>query len=604
MLPRILTRVHIQLNAVTHTHAHTQKQTTRLDVQLAQLSTEVQSKTTTLQDGVVADEAAHVAKIATAERELASLAASLHSLESRSNSLTAFASRLGTRLLTVEAQRKRAEAAAIALRHLSAFATSQDLSTLPEIFHYPDRMQDAAELVQTLSAAVAKALRTSHDYGRGGDAHDDNDNDLDDNDDNDDDDNTLHRRRRYHRHHHSAPNPPTTTRTLSLPPSSSAPPPTGTLQAAAEQLELYRNVLDNRIVARFDTAVAAQDFEAMAECARIMAVSGPRGDSLLISRYISSRPMFLSSGVSSAPTLTATTTAPSSSQDGGGGGGGNNKGKEGEGAHYDHGSNTITNQTPPTTSVSDLSRDTDAATVEKMRSLTGLFTRLSSSLRDEAVVLEQVFPPSSGAVAALTQRMFDQIVQPALEEALRMPPPLPPFRKDPRGGGSPYHPDQLRSHLRLLAEAYKKALALAEEAAELSGASTSTTTISSSTGTEKGGIVPTELADNACGTALAQYMQTEMTWLGILGQTKLAAHDRVISKELILDFMAMNEEAVKRCVQVSPVRTAVAPSVRLLFYSSSSSSSDSGFSTTTTNTAASLLDLVAAHVLKGVEGAG
>jgi hypothetical protein len=36
-------------------------------------------------------------------------------------------------------------------------------------------------------------------------------------------------------------------------------------------LELYRNVLDNRVVSRFDAALGRQDLPAMADCARTMA---------------------------------------------------------------------------------------------------------------------------------------------------------------------------------------------------------------------------------------------------------------------------------------------------------------------------------------------
>ena len=47
--------------------------------------------------------------------------------------------------------------------------------------------------------------------------------------------------------------------------------PQGTIENAAEQLELYRNVLDNRVVSRFDAALGRQDLPAMADCALTMA---------------------------------------------------------------------------------------------------------------------------------------------------------------------------------------------------------------------------------------------------------------------------------------------------------------------------------------------
>lgn len=45
----------------------------------------------------------------------------------------------------------------------------------------------------------------------------------------------------------------------------------GTIENAVEQLELYRNLLDNRVVSRFDAALARHDLPAMADCARTMA---------------------------------------------------------------------------------------------------------------------------------------------------------------------------------------------------------------------------------------------------------------------------------------------------------------------------------------------
>lgn len=52
----------------------------------------------------------------------------------------------------------------------------------------------------------------------------------------------------------------------------------GTIENAAEQLELYRGVVDNRVVARFDAALARHDLPAMAACARTMAEFRCGGD--------------------------------------------------------------------------------------------------------------------------------------------------------------------------------------------------------------------------------------------------------------------------------------------------------------------------------------
>ena len=44
----------------------------------------------------------------------------------------------------------------------------------------------------------------------------------------------------------------------------------GTIEYARQQLESYRNQLENRVVSRFDAAEARRDLAAMAACARVM----------------------------------------------------------------------------------------------------------------------------------------------------------------------------------------------------------------------------------------------------------------------------------------------------------------------------------------------
>jgi hypothetical protein len=520
----------------------------RLDTQLAELESQVHSRCTTLQDGVVADEAAHLARITVAERELAALTMSLRTLESRGDNLTSFASRVGARLQTVDNQKRRALRAAQALEYLAAFSRSEDLSSLPEIFQDDDRMEEAASVAAQLSTAVDKALEASYGGGGGGGGADDN------------------------------ATSPGLRRSLSRFQGQPAP---GTLEAAAEQLELYRNVLDNRIVSKFDLAVSSQNFPIMADCARIMAAAGAHGDSLLISRYISTRPLF-SQPLSSYSALgggeASTTTAADR----------DSSLPPAQRAVSSPSSGTTTTTTNPTSSSSfSTSTSSETAAVAAMRSLTELYSTLSSSIRDEAVVMEQVFLDPGKAVAALVERIFEQIVQNALEMALK-----------------PFSPDAaletLRSHLRLVAEAYRKTLALAEEAAELSG--------------KEGGLVPTELADAACGTALDRYMTFELAWLGGLGNQKLKTAKRTLQKELILDFMSMNEEAVKRCVQVTPTGAAPA-AIRMLFHSGTDNNHTSTTATANqkstmglnkkaaTTTQACLLGQAGTHMLLGLGGA-
>lgn len=500
---------------------------------MAELDAEVQAKCSSLQDGVAADEAAHLARISAAERQLGVLASSMQALETRGDALSGFAGRIGSRLQTVEAHRRRAIRAAEALQHLAAFAHSEDLSSLPEIYHDESRTEEAAVLASQLSVAVTSVLHDTTSDALAGE-----------------------RREGGGRYSDSPPRrrPPP------------GPPIPGTLAAAAEQLELYRNVLDNRVVSRFDAAAAAQDFGEMANCARIMAAAGAHGDALLISRYISTRPVFLQPQLGQSLIM---------------GGNGNLVDSPGS-KMMSSGTTPGTAGTPLLSSISPMggstspdasAPSTDAAAVAAMRSLTELFSGLSSAIRNEAVVMEQVFPDPPKAVATLAQRMFEQVVQGALETALAAPPP-------------DAAPEALRSHLRLLAEAYRKTLALAEEAVELAGPGA--------------GLVPSELADSACGPALTRYLSLELAWLGGLGTEKLKNAQRTLSKEMILDFLSMNEEAVRRCTQVTPAGAA-APAVRLLFHSSSDAPAAPAAKAAPP---ACLLGQAAAHMLLGLGGAG
>ena len=546
----------------------------------------MQEKCSTLQDGVRTNETSHFAQIAAAERELGNLSTALQMLQTRADALTAFASRVGARLQTVDAQRQRAQHAAQSLQHLAAFARSQDLSTLPDVYNDDERMEEAAKLAVQLSTAVEKALNSNTN-------------------------NTNSTTTK------EAEKGNSTTPPRASPPRRRGPPPPGTLDAAAEQLELYRNVLDNRVVSRFDTAAASQDFTVMATCARMMATSGPHGDSLLISRYISTRPMFaedspfspsafpqktaavLAAAAATTPppqTTTTTTTTTNSAY---------SSPQKPPLSPSKTPANTTNNNNannanasglftppPPTTTLSKTASTTTTPTTHAhhaaaaMRALTELFAGLSTTLREEAVVIEQVFPTPPTAVAALTERIFEEIIQNALEYALAPP------EEDATL-------EELRAHLTLLTEAYRKTVALAEEAVSLAGPSA--------------GLVAEELADAACGAALGDYMALELAWLGGLGRLKLQnkVHRTLQNRELILDFLSMNEEAVKRCTEIMP-KHAVPAAVRFFFYPSTTSTGTTGTTTTATTTAedlnltmleACLLGQVAAHVLLGLRDA-
>jgi hypothetical protein len=92
--------------------------------------------------------------------------------------------------------------------------------------------------------------------------------------------------------------------------------------------------------------------------------------------------------------------------------------------------------------------DQQAAAVAALRGLSSLYKSILGTMREEAVVMEQVFPSPDKALEMYIQRIFEQRVSAALGAALR--PPL-------RDGG----PAALEAHLSLLAEAFKKTKQLA-----------------------------------------------------------------------------------------------------------------------------------------------
>lgn len=334
-----------------------------------------------------------------------------------------------------------------------------------------------------------------------------------------------------------------------------------TLAAALDQLELYRNLLDNKIVNQFDAAMEERDFASMAECVTIMlSCKQHSGASLLLSRYISTRPVFQVpvETMMHAATLggyhrddhssTRTTGNPSGNEQN------QNQNPHSSISHHSttmastsQGTSAMTNSSLTNTNRMDTAGtiDTETQALQAIHSITKLYEILSTCLRDEAVVIEQVFHNMPHAMASLVHRIFDQVVQSAVLSVIKLPP-------------SNASSDQLRAHLKLLSETYRKTLLLAEEASLLVGHSSVAMELS-----------PVELAGTACDVALSKYLTMELAWLGGLGRSKLTSESHGLSNDLILDLLAMNEESVKRCLQVTASEEHAAPAVRLLFVGNS-----------------------------------
>jgi hypothetical protein len=264
----------------------------------------------------------------------------------------------------------------------------------------------------------------------------------------------------------------------------------GTLKYAWEQLELYLNLLDNRIVGHFDTAADSKDLAAMAYYARIMSLAhrnSAHGSSVLMSRYISRHSMFVS---------------PNS---------------------------FFEKVDLEESSISDTHAMMDSeAHLEASRRIVNGCRLLADAIREEASVLEQLFEESEKAISLFITRVFEEIVSKMISLAFQ-------FAKF----GQEKDSRMLRDSLRLIAESYRKTLNLADEACQMIR------------NQQDQHINPVDLADGAMGTILVYYPALEKKWNIALGTSTIThASKDDFNVETAMSLIAINEESLKRCVQI------------------------------------------------------
>ncbi|KAK9916806.1 hypothetical protein WJX75_007279 [Coccomyxa subellipsoidea] len=315
-------------------------------------------------------------------------------------------------------------------------------------------------------------------------------------------------------------------------------PQPGSIEQAVAQVEAFRGLLEHRVIARFDAAVAAGDLGGMAECARIMA-EFRQGESQLVQRYISTRPMFidvreLSAGAAGAQVTDATTAGIA------------------------------------------------------VRDLGQLYKGLLAAVKEEALVMEQVFPSPRTALIIFLQRVFEQRVQSAVDRMLVV-------------HAASASAEARQQHLKLLVEVYKRTHALAEQLQELVGDGTDVM----------------EMSEGVFAEALSDYPGMELAWLQLLydkamqqaqaNPTPLSmpavllpalsgfrskTQSQGVSPELVRQFLDWNAEAAGRCEVLSPAGAAPA-NVRALFHSSTVQRACAGC----------LLEQVASHLISGLSQA-
>ncbi|PSC72605.1 exocyst complex component sec10 [Micractinium conductrix] len=468
----------------------------RCDKELAKLQQQVDLRAERLRREVGAEEAGYRARVAAMEAEWAGVRRGFGELEARMTGVTQAATKIGNRLQNADACRQRALEAADQIGCLHDFAHASDPSDLPPLFHDDSRLAEAAALTSRLLAVAQELMRA--------------------------------------RERVSVAEP--------RPRVGGAAPEPGSLEAAAEQLELYRNVLDNRLVARFDAALGRQDLRAMAECARTMAEFS-RGEAILVQRYISTRPMFTNLKELQATAASQAAAAAAAA--------------------------ALAVGTPDSEEALEAEAAADAAA---LRGLANLYKHLLGTLRDEAVVIEQVFPSPHRALGQYIQRVFEQKVQAAVDAALRPP---------PAGAGHAL----LHGRLRTMAEVYKRTRALADDLQELCGGED---------GGAAAGVNVGELADMVCADALGAYLGMELRWLSLQYEAAAAARGAGagLSLEAVQGMLATNEEAVERCLLLSPP-AALASSLRQLFHASTRQQANTGC----------LLEQVATHLVLGLNAA-
>ena len=193
----------------------------------------------TLEVNVSTDSAATYNRVCAAEKALLQYGLSLTTLEHAATDLVSYSKRSASPFEELRKRSASAQDAATAIETLLIFAQAPDVSSLPsEIFHDSGRLGDVADAVQLVTQSIESVYDTDGDR--------------------------------------------------------TSPLDRGTMGNAVQLLELYVNILDNRIVANFDAGVMSNDVTAMAYYKSMMDRLHSGSNSILASRYVSQNAVFIS----------------------------------------------------------------------------------------------------------------------------------------------------------------------------------------------------------------------------------------------------------------------------------------------------------------------
>ncbi|KAH7671006.1 Exocyst complex component Sec10-like protein [Dioscorea alata] len=434
--------------------------------ELIDLRHQVDARLQNLKEEVAVQDSKHRKTLAQLEKGVDGLFASFARLDTRISSVGQTAAKIGDHLQSADSQRETATRTIELIKYLMEFNSSRgDLMELSSLFLDDSRVAEAASVAQKLRAFAEE------DVGRHG---------------------------------------------INMPSAVGAANASRGLEVAVANLQDYCNELENRLLARFDTASQKRELSTMAECAKILSQFN-RGTSAM-QHYVTTRPMFIDVEVMNADTKLVL---------------------------GDQGS--------------------QASTDNIKHGLTTFYKEITETVRKEAATIMAVFPSPNDVMSILVNRVLEQRVAAVLEKLLVKPPlgNLPPVEE---GGALLY--------LRNLAVAYEKTKELAKELQtvgcgelDVEGLTESLFLAHKDEYPEYEHASLTQLFDLKKEELLTEaQQQSDLT--GTISRSKGAPSSypqQQISVTIVAEFVRWNEEAITRCTLFSSQPATLASNVTSIF---------------------------------------
>uniref|UniRef100_A0A0E0FAR5 Exocyst complex component Sec10 n=1 Tax=Oryza meridionalis TaxID=40149 RepID=A0A0E0FAR5_9ORYZ len=433
--------------------------------ELVDLRRQIDKRLQNLKKEVATQDAKHRKTLGELEKGVDGLFDSFARLDSRISSVGQTAAKIGDHLQSAESQRETASQTIDLIKYLMEFnSTPGDLMELSPLFSDDSRVAEAASIAQKLRSFAEE------DVGRHG--------------------------------------------VTSAVGSANA---SRGLEVAVANLQEYCNELENRLLARFDTASQRREMSTMAECAKILSQFN-RGTSAM-QHYVATRPMFIDVDIMNIDIQVVLGE---------------------EGPQADH--------------------------ICIAEGLSVLYGEIADTVRREATTIMAVFPSPNEVMSILVQRVLEQRVTAILDRLLIKPSlaNLPPIEE----GG-------LLQYLRVLAVAYDKTKELAKELQsigcgdlDIEGLTESIFVSHKDEYTEFEQASLRQLYQSKMAELRAEAkQQSEST--GTIGRSKGAAVttslQQQISVTVVTEFVRWNEEAISRCTLLFSQPATVAANVRSIF---------------------------------------